>query len=89
MTSCAGETLQDWDIRTQPGDGGDIRPEKGGDTLSLFRCGRAKSSSSAELSEEVPEPEVFACERARQSTGPSQTKTKHLPDLEKIRYALG
>jgi len=66
-----------------------MRPEKGGDTLSLFRCGRANSSSSAELSEEVTEPEVFGCERARQPLGPSQTRAKHLPDLEKIRYALG
>jgi hypothetical protein len=61
MTSCAGESLQDWEIRTEPGDGGDIRPEKGGDSLSLFPHGRDKSSSSAELREEVLEPRVFAC----------------------------
>jgi hypothetical protein len=54
MTSCVSETLQDWDIRTEPGDGGDIRPENGGDALSLFRSGRVKSSSRAELREEVP-----------------------------------
>jgi len=30
MTSCIGETLHDWVMRTQPGDGGDRRPENGG-----------------------------------------------------------
>ena len=65
-----------------------MRPEKGGDTLSLFRCGRAKSSSSAELREEVAGAGDFGFVRARQSPGPSQTRTKHLPDLEKIRYAF-
>ena len=59
MTSCVSESLQDWDIRTEPGDGGDIRPGEGGVTLSLLRRGRVRSSSSAELREEVPEPSVF------------------------------
>lgn len=55
MTSCEGETLQEWDIRVEPGDGGGKRPQNGGDTLPPFRHGRDKSSSSAELREEVPE----------------------------------
>lgn len=59
MTSCVSETLQDWDIRTEPGDGGDIRPENGGDALSLFCRGRVKSSLSAALREELPEPSAY------------------------------
>lgn len=56
MTSCVGETLQDWEMRMQPGKGGDKRPQNGGDALPPFFHGRDKSSSSAELREEVPEP---------------------------------
>lgn len=88
MTSCVGETLHDWDIRTEPGDGGDIRPEKGGDPLSLFRHGRVKSSSSAELREELPKPDACACTHVR-SRGPSQTGHKHLPDSGGNRFASG
>ena len=58
MTSFAGESLQDWEIRTDPGGGGSIRPEKGGDSLSLLPHGRDKSSSSAELREEELEPRL-------------------------------
>ena len=85
MTSCVGVTLQDWDIRVHPGDGGDRRPQKGGDTLAPFLHGRDRSSSRAELREEVPEPRVCV---ASELVGTSQTKSKHLPDLAKIRYAF-
>jgi len=80
--------LQDWDIRTEPGDGEAIRPEKGGDSLSLVPHGRDKSSSSAELREEVLEPRVFAL-HARQPVGREQTKCGCLPGSVKIRYAFG
>lgn len=62
-----------------------MRPENGGDTLSLFRRGRVRSSSRAELREEVPEAVVL---HGRQPQGPSQTGTGHLPDLARIRAAL-
>jgi len=55
------EILQDWDIRTEPGVGGDIRLENVGGTLSLFPSGRAKPSSSAELREEVAEASAYGC----------------------------
>ena len=55
-----------------------MRPENGGETLSLFRRGRVRSSSRAELREEVPEPCVL---EGCQPQGPSQTRCGHLPDL--------
>jgi len=73
MTSCIGETLHDWVIRTQPGDGGDRRPENGGETLSLFRRGRVKSSSRAELREEETEPSDFTRSSAT-GTGPNTSQ---------------
>jgi hypothetical protein len=75
MTSCVGETLQDWDIRMQPGDGGDKRPQNGGDTLRPFRHGRDRSSSRAELREEVPEPSDYECTSV---TGPKPNKVQTL-----------
>ena len=84
-----GETLQDWDIRTEPGDGGAIRPERGGDSLSLFPHGRDRSSSSAELREEVLEARVFTYTHACQPLGIGQIKSGYLPGLMKIRCAFG
>jgi hypothetical protein len=63
-----------------------MRPEKVGDRLSLFRRGRVKSSSSAELREEVPEPSSFAS--TGQPLASRETRTKYLPDSAKIRFAL-
>lgn len=52
-----------------------MRPENVGDRLSLFRRGRVKSSSSAELREEVPEPSSFAS--TGQLLASRQTRTKY------------
>ena len=92
MTSYVGETWQDCGIRVRPGDGGGKRPQKGRDTAPPVCHGRARSSSRAELREEVPLASDYSIiRRARQPQrpGPSQTNAKHLPDLAKIRSALG
>ena len=75
MTSCMGETWHDWGIRVRPGDGRGKRPQKEGDPLPPFGHGRANSSSSAELREEVAGASSYSCTSATGWSKPNKDQT--------------